>query len=152
MALEGVRGGRTLAREQAKNEVRRRGQTCIGHPAQSTIHCAVLVLFQHQRETSGATHQETEGNGPGPTVAQCRRTGKVGSLMGTLKTTFERIPLEIINQGQVRLVDELFAPEYVERTPQPGTAPTREGFKQWVTALRTAFPDIRYTIDDSIEA
>ena len=72
--------------------------------------------------------------------------------MGTFKTTFERIPLEIINQGQLRLVDELFAPEYVERTPQPGVAPTREGFKQWVTALRTAFPDIRYTIDDSIEA
>ena len=72
--------------------------------------------------------------------------------MGTSKTTFERIPLEIINQGQLRLVDELFAPEYVERTPQPGTAPTREGFKQWVTALRTAFPDIHYTVDDLIEA
>ena len=72
--------------------------------------------------------------------------------MGTLKTTFERIPLEIINQGQFRLVDELFASAYVERTPQPGFAPTREGFKQWVTAFRTAFPDIHYTVDDAIEA
>jgi hypothetical protein len=64
-----------------------------------------------------------------------------------LKSKFERIPLEIFNQGRLQLIDELFAPEYVERTPQPGVAPTREGFKQWATALRAAFPDIHYTID-----
>jgi predicted ester cyclase len=69
-----------------------------------------------------------------------------------LKTKFDRIPLEVFNQGKVQLIDEFFAPEYVESTPQPGVAPTREGFKQFVTALRTAFPDIRYTIEDSIEA
>jgi predicted ester cyclase len=68
-----------------------------------------------------------------------------------LKTKFDRIPLEILNQGKVQLIDELFAPEYVDRTPQPGAAPTREGFKQWVKALRTAFPDIRYTVEDTIE-
>ena len=70
----------------------------------------------------------------------------------SIKTKFERIPLEIVNQGKLQLVDELYAPEYVNRTTPPGVAPTRDGFKQWVTALRTAFPDIRYTIDDSIEA
>jgi predicted ester cyclase len=72
--------------------------------------------------------------------------------MGTLKTTFERIPLEIISRGQLQLVDELFAPDFVDRTPQGGTSPTRDGFKQWVKAFRTAFPDITYTVDDSIEA
>lgn len=68
-----------------------------------------------------------------------------------LKTKFERIPLEVLNQGKLQLIDELFGPDYVDRTPQPGVAPTREGFKQWVTALRTAFPDIRYTVEDTIE-
>ncbi len=72
--------------------------------------------------------------------------------MGGLKTKFERIPLEIINQGKTQLVDELFAPDFVEHMAQPGTPPTREGFKQWVKAFRTAFPDITYTLDDSIEA
>jgi len=72
--------------------------------------------------------------------------------MGVNKTTFERIPLEIIGRGQLQLVDELFAPDFVERTPQPGTAPTREGFKQWVKAFRSAFPDITYTVEDSIVA
>lgn len=68
-----------------------------------------------------------------------------------LKSKFERIPLEILNQGRVQLIDELFAPEYIERSTQAGVAPTREGYKQFVTSLRTAFPDLRYTIDDSIE-
>jgi predicted ester cyclase len=30
--------------------------------------------------------------------------------------------------------------------------PTREGFKQSVTALKTAFPDLHYAIDDAIES
>ena len=67
-----------------------------------------------------------------------------------LRTRFERIPLEILNQGKTQLIDELFAPEYVDRTPQPDVAPTRDGFKRWVTALRTAFPDIHYTVEDVI--
>jgi predicted ester cyclase len=69
-----------------------------------------------------------------------------------LKTRLDRIPLEIYNQGKLQLIDELYAPEYVERSPQPGMAPTRDGVKQFVTSLRMAFPDLRYTIDDSIEA
>ncbi len=69
-----------------------------------------------------------------------------------LKTKLDRIPLEILNQGKLQLIDELYAPDYRDRTVQPGMAPTREGFKQFVTSLRTAFPDLHYTIDDSIES
>ncbi len=68
-----------------------------------------------------------------------------------LKTQLDRIPLEIYNQGRMQLIDELYAPDYIEHMPQPGMAPTREGFKQFVTSLRTAFPDLRYTIEDTIE-
>lgn len=71
--------------------------------------------------------------------------------LGT-KINLDRIPLEIFNQGKVELVDELYAPDYVEHYTQPGYAPTREGFKQVVKALRAGFPDLRYTIDDVIEA
>jgi steroid delta-isomerase-like uncharacterized protein len=71
--------------------------------------------------------------------------------MGTLKTKVQRT-IEIFNDGNVGLIDELYATDYVNRTTPPGIAPTREGFKQWAKALRTAFPDIHYTIDDSIEA
>jgi predicted ester cyclase len=69
-----------------------------------------------------------------------------------LTTKLDRIPLEIFNQGKLQLIDELYAPDYRDRSAQPGMAPTREGFKQFVTSLRTAFPDLHYTIDDSIES
>ena len=63
----------------------------------------------------------------------------------------ERIPLEIINNSKFGLVDELYSTDYVEHTPQPGVAPTREGLKQTAIALKTAFPDLRYTIEDVID-
>ncbi len=69
-----------------------------------------------------------------------------------LKTKLDRIPLEILNLGKLELIDELYAPDYRDRSAQPGMATTREGYKQFVTSLRTAFPDLHYTIDDSIES
>jgi len=68
-----------------------------------------------------------------------------------MKTKFERIPLEILNEGNFGLIDELYAPNFVEHSVQPGVPPTREGFKQVATALRSAFPDLRYTVEDAIE-
>jgi len=67
------------------------------------------------------------------------------------QTMIERIPLEVINQNKFELIDELYATDYVEHTPQPGVPPTREGFKQTAIALKKAFPDLRYTIDDVVE-
>jgi predicted ester cyclase len=67
-----------------------------------------------------------------------------------IKLTAERIPLEVINHGKLNLLDELLATDFVDHTPVPGFAPTRDGLKQGITALRTAFPDIRYTIDSAI--
>ena len=69
-----------------------------------------------------------------------------------IKRTAERIPLEVLNDGNFGLLDELLAPDFVERYPQPGVPPTREGLKQTLIALKTAFPDIRYTIEDAIES
>ena len=69
-----------------------------------------------------------------------------------LKAKLDRIPLELLNQGKYPLIDELFAPDFRNRSVRPGMDPSREGYKQFVTSLRTAFPDLHYTIDDSIEA
>jgi predicted ester cyclase len=66
------------------------------------------------------------------------------------KTLIERIPLEILNQNKFELIDQLYATNYVEHTPQPGVPPTREGFKQTAIALKTAFPDLHYVIEDAI--
>ena len=73
--------------------------------------------------------------------------------MGTdMKIQLERIPLEVYNQGNFGLIDELVSPDYVEHYVQPGVPPTREGFKQVAMALKDAFPDLRYTVEDTIES
>lgn len=69
-----------------------------------------------------------------------------------MKTQLERIPLEVFNQGNFGLIDELIAPDFVEHSAQPGVPPTRDGFMQLAIALRSAFPDIHYTVEDAIEA
>ena len=50
------------------------------------------------------------------------------------------------NQGDLGLLDQLVAPDYVGPRGDKGPA----GFRGIVVGLRTAFPDIHYTIDDLV--
>jgi predicted ester cyclase len=68
-----------------------------------------------------------------------------------MKRMVERIPLEVLNNGNFGLLDEIVATDYVEHVAQPGVPPTREGFKQFAISLKTAFPDLHYVIEDSLE-
>jgi predicted ester cyclase len=61
-------------------------------------------------------------------------------------TTFRRVPLEVFNEGKVELIDELFAEDFIEHAGPPGVPPTRDALKEFVPALRAAFPDFRYEI------
>jgi steroid delta-isomerase-like uncharacterized protein len=44
----------------------------------------------------------------------------------------------------------LVAPDIVDHNPIPDQAPGREGFRQWIAAAKTAFPDLRGTVEDVI--
>jgi steroid delta-isomerase-like uncharacterized protein len=51
-------------------------------------------------------------------------------------------------KGNMAAVDEFMAAEYVEH-PRPSTLPPgTEGLKQLIAAYRTAFPDLKMTLDD----
>ena len=64
------------------------------------------------------------------------------------KAAFRRIPEEVLNSGNLELADELFASDYIEHTPVPPGWPSGlEGFKMFVTTLRSAFPDVHYTVE-----
>ena len=54
------------------------------------------------------------------------------------------------NQGNMALLDEFWAPNYINHDPTNPEVRDLEGFKQWVIAARTAFPDMNVTIDDLI--
>jgi predicted ester cyclase len=55
-----------------------------------------------------------------------------------------------LSQGDLSVIDELFAATYVEHAAPPDFPPGREGVKRFFSAVRAAFPDFSYTIDDEI--
>ena len=65
------------------------------------------------------------------------------------KAVVQRMFTEIINKGDVDLVDELFDPDFTSETPQ-GTL-DREGFKQYVLGWRAGFPDVHCEVGDLVE-
>ncbi len=60
------------------------------------------------------------------------------------KQIIQRRIEEIWHKGSMAAIDELIARDYVSNGQQIG----REGFRQFVTAVRAAFPDIRFTVED----
>jgi|SRR5262245_22142828 steroid delta-isomerase-like uncharacterized protein len=57
---------------------------------------------------------------------------------------------EVINQGRLERVNDLVALDFVELDPLPGQQQGREGLKQLIAAFRTAFPDIRWVIEEMV--
>lgn len=56
---------------------------------------------------------------------------------------------EVFNAGKIELIDELFAPNFVDHDPS-NPLPGLEGVRQLVSMYRGAFPDLHLTIDDEI--
>ena len=66
------------------------------------------------------------------------------------RTASKRFLDEVINGGNIGLIDELLAPGFVDHQAAPGVPPDREGVKVFMTMFRAAFPDLRYTLEDSV--
>src|SRR5450432_1352877 len=65
-----------------------------------------------------------------------------------LKRRFRHIPELIMNKGETDIADIEIAEDYVEHIPMPPQFPiNRQGFKDFVIMLRTAFPDLHYEVD-----
>ena len=66
------------------------------------------------------------------------------------KATMRRY-LDVFEQGNIELLDELLAPDYVNRTPATPDLPTGpEGVKGVVSMFRSAMPDLRVAVEDMI--
>jgi steroid delta-isomerase-like uncharacterized protein len=57
---------------------------------------------------------------------------------------------EVINQGRLEQADELVAVDFVELDPLPGQKQGREGLKEVIGMLRSAFPDINWAVDETV--
>ncbi len=65
------------------------------------------------------------------------------------KTNIRRHVEEVWNEGKLEVIPELIAGNYNARSGE-NEYKGPEGFKQIVTIMRTAFPDLHYTIDEMI--
>ncbi len=67
------------------------------------------------------------------------------------KAAFRRMVDEVFNRGNFALIDEVVAPDFIEREElPPGFPPGREGIMLLTQMLRSAFPDFKATIDDML--
>ncbi len=64
------------------------------------------------------------------------------------KAISRRVFEEIISQGNLSLVDEIFASNYVDHDPANPDVSGPGGFKLLVSKYRSAFPDLRLTVND----
>ena len=65
------------------------------------------------------------------------------------KAIVKRYFEELLNTGTLRVADEILAPEFIFRGPRD-TVRGIEGFKQFIQALRGAFPDQKFTVEDEV--
>jgi len=66
------------------------------------------------------------------------------------KANVRRLIEEFINKGDLAVADEIFATNFVNHSPAAGTTPDRQGIKQYITMLHTAFSDFHCAIEDLI--
>ena len=54
------------------------------------------------------------------------------------------------NKGNLAVIDEVYAPNFVQHEPPPQTVTSSEALKQYVGAYLTAFPDLNLSIEELI--
>ena len=66
------------------------------------------------------------------------------------KTVVKRFVHELFVKGNLDVVDEFVADDYVDHTPPPDVPPGRAGLKQLATMFRNGFPDLAISEEDLI--
>lgn len=69
--------------------------------------------------------------------------------MGEVQAMLRRIFDEVINQGRLEAVDELFAEDYVDHGPM-GDIEGRDEFKALVARWRSAVPDVHCAVENVV--
>src|SRR5262245_45840986 len=57
---------------------------------------------------------------------------------------------EVMQKGNLAMIDDLVAPNFLDHQPAPGQAPGSAGVKQFVTALRAAISGLQVSVEHII--
>src|SRR5271170_7148752 len=66
------------------------------------------------------------------------------------KTIIKMFVEEVINQGKLDRGDDLVVADFVELDPLPGQQQGREGLKEIIGQIRSAFPDTQWVVDEMV--
>lgn len=66
------------------------------------------------------------------------------------KAVYRRMVDEVVNKGDFDVIEELFHPDYVDHVAPPGSPPGMEGVRSIFSMFRTAFPDVKFNIDQMV--
>jgi steroid delta-isomerase-like uncharacterized protein len=72
------------------------------------------------------------------------------SLTERNKAIYRRFLDEVFNQGRLEIADAMLPPSYVLHEAPPGTPRGPEAVKQVVRMFRSAFPDLKITVEDMV--
>jgi predicted ester cyclase len=81
-------------------------------------------------------------------AATRRKEAPVSEVEEKNKALVRKFFEEAWAKGNAAAVDEFMATNYVEHPRPSGLPPGPEGLKQLITAYRSAFPDLKITLDD----
>jgi steroid delta-isomerase-like uncharacterized protein len=63
------------------------------------------------------------------------------------KALMQKFYDDVANGGKMDMIDTYMSKDFVEHEMFPGMAPGREGCRQFFTMMRTAFPDMKFTVE-----
>jgi len=66
------------------------------------------------------------------------------------KATVRRFYEEVVGRGSTAAAEELLSADLLDHGVPPMFLPGRAGFLQFAASLKTAFPDLRVTVEDLI--
>jgi steroid delta-isomerase-like uncharacterized protein len=66
-----------------------------------------------------------------------------------LEEVYRRV-FDAVNHGDETALDALLTADILDHNPIPGQEPGLAGFKHWMRYVRTAFPDVHVTVEDTL--
>lgn len=71
-------------------------------------------------------------------------------MSAAMKSVTEQFFGAIFSQGQLALIEQVASPNHILHIPAGPDVQGQEGLRQFVTLYRTAFPDLRFIIEDQL--
>jgi predicted ester cyclase len=88
------------------------------------------------------------GQAPPPRPEEpASQSGPPTSSIEENKAVYTRFVEEVINGGNIDIVEELYTPDYHDHTAPPGAPPGLDAVRMIPKMFRGAFPDVRFTIE-----